>query len=76
MLLLVFIGGFMISSIKLLFIVVMKRFGCGVIGFGKIPWFILIVGFPGLVPPAPFLLCESFRTPDGSSSSVDWSVAC
>ena len=45
MLLLVFIGAFVTSSIRSWFIVVMKRFGSGVIGFGKIPWFILIVGF-------------------------------
>ena len=34
-----------ISSIRLWFIVVMKQFGGGVIGFGRIPWFIPIVGF-------------------------------
>ena len=45
MLLLVFIAVFVISSIRLLFIVVVKQFGRGVIGFGRIPWFILIVGF-------------------------------
>ena len=32
-------------SIRLWCIDVMKLFGSGVIGFGKIPWFILIVGF-------------------------------
>ena len=45
MLLLVFIAAFVIFFIRLSFIVVMKQFGGGVIGFGRIPCFILIVGF-------------------------------
>ena len=45
MLLLVFIVVFVISSIRLWCIDAMKLFGGGVIVFGKIPWFILIVGF-------------------------------
>ena len=43
--LLMFIAVLVISSIRLWFIVVMRRFGSGGVGFGRIPWCILIVGF-------------------------------
>ena len=45
MLLLMFIAVLVISSIRLWFIAVMRRFGDGEIGFGRTPRFILIVGF-------------------------------
>ena len=50
----------------------MLLYRVGVIGFGRIPWFILIAGFVRiLVPPAPFLQCEPHLTPDGSGVLAD-----
>ena len=72
MLFLIFIDVLVISSIRLWFIVGMRRFGVGGIGFGRIPWFHPYRWLrPDLVPPAPFLQCASCLTPGGSGVLSD-----
>ena len=50
----------------------MLQYRGGVIGLGKIPWYIPTVGF-GLIwcRPAPFLQCDPRLTPDGSGTLSD-----
>ena len=71
MLLLVFMAAFVILSIRLWFIVVMKQFGCG----NWIREDPLVHPYrwlrPDLVPLAPFLQCEPHLTPDGSGVLSD-----
>ena len=67
----------MILFILLWFIDGMRPNGGGVVGYGRILWFILTSGlglicpFPPPLPPVPFLQCKPHLTPGGSGVLAD-----